>query len=115
MTGSASKFVRPPYGAYNAKVRTIIGKPLLMWSVDPKDWRYRNIEHNITSTLKQTKNGSIILYHDIHDVSVRTIPRLIDELRMRGYEFTTVEKLFLKYQSEVPSGDVVCLSGDRCK
>lgn len=86
-----------------------------MWSVDPKDWKYRNIQHNISSTMKQVKNGSIILYHDIHDVSVRTIPRLIDELRLRGYEFLTVEQLFMRYQSKIPEGSLACYSGDVCK
>ncbi len=110
-----SRFVRPPYGAFNSKVQDVIGKPLLMWSVDPKDWKYRNIQHNISSTMKQVKNGSIILYHDIHDVSVRTIPRLIDELRLRGYEFLTVEQLFMRYQSKIPEGSLACYSGDVCK
>ncbi len=86
-----------------------------MWSVDSRDWQHRNVQKNLQATLPHVKNGSIILYHDIHASSVRTIPRLIDELRLRGYEFLTVEELFKKQQHKTIEGKFVCSSGDKCE
>lgn len=39
------------------------------------------------------KNGSIILIHDIHDLSVESIPKMVNQLRKSGYEFVTVSEL----------------------
>lgn len=79
--GVAPKVFRPPYGAYNANVTKTVNKPLIMWSVDSMDWKNRNIDKNIRTTLAQVHDGAIILYHDIHKESVQTIPALIDALR----------------------------------
>jgi peptidoglycan/xylan/chitin deacetylase (PgdA/CDA1 family) len=96
-TGTKPTLVRPPYGAYTTRVRKLIGgehDPVVLWSVDPLDWKYRNsnsVYHRVTS---QTKPGSIVLMHDIHGTTVAAVPRIIANLRARHYHFVTVSELY---------------------
>ena len=40
--GRSSEFVaRVPYGNYNDTVRAAVGMPIIGWSIDPLDWKYR--------------------------------------------------------------------------
>ena len=84
---------RPPYGNYNDVVSSIANTPLILWSVDTLDWQNRNPETILNITLNQVHDGAIILLHDIHPTSVEAVPAIIDALRERGYEFTTVSEL----------------------
>lgn len=84
---------RPPYGNYNDVVSSIVNTPLILWSVDTLDWQNRNPETILNITLNQVHDGAIILLHDIHPTSVEAVPAIIDALRKRGYEFTTVSEL----------------------
>ena len=84
---------RPPYGNYNDVVSSIANTPLILWSVDTLDWQNRNPETILNITLNQVHDGAIILLHDIHPTSVESVPAIIDALRERGYEFTTVSEL----------------------
>ncbi|MBB1565201.1 polysaccharide deacetylase family protein [Candidatus Gracilibacteria bacterium] len=91
--GKEATLLRPPYGAHNKRTDNIIKKTILMWNVDSMDWKNRNVEKNIETTMKQVKDGSIILYHDIHQPSVDTIDSLIKKLKAEGYNFVTVSEL----------------------
>ncbi len=86
-------FTRPPYGSYNANVSAALGQPLVLWSVDPRDWQDRNASTVCSRVLATTRNGSIILIHDIHTTTVDAVPCIIDNLRAQGYEFATVTEL----------------------
>lgn len=114
-TGVTPTSFRPPYGAFNASVTKNANKSIIMWSVDSFDWKNRNVEKNISTTMKQVHDGAIILYHDIHKPSVDTIAPLIDRIRAEGYEFLTVRDLYAKYyngNSLLP--EQVCYSMKRC-
>lgn len=41
-TGYFPTTMRPPYGAVNKQVAEEIGLPIIQWSVDTEDWKYRN-------------------------------------------------------------------------
>lgn len=113
--GVSTKTFRPPYGAFNPMVTKNVNKSIIMWSVDSFDWKNRNVEKNISTTMKQVHDGAIILYHDIHKPSVDTISPLIDRLRAEWYEFLTVSDLYKKYYNEnslLP--EQVCYSMKRC-
>ena len=71
-----------------------------MWNVDSMDWKNRNVEKNIETTMKQVKDWSIILYHDIHQPSVDTIDSLIKKLKAEGYNFVTVSELLKMWWHE---------------
>lgn len=71
--GKTPTLFRPPYGARNANTDKIVDKGIIMWSVDSFDWKNRNVQKNIKTTMNQVHDGAIILYHDIHKPSVDTI------------------------------------------
>lgn len=91
--GAQTFYLRPPYGAYNKTVRNVCGSPIILWSVDTLDWKYRNANTVYNNIINQTKDGSIILLHDLYKTSVEGALRAIDTLQARGYEFVTVKEL----------------------
>ncbi|MEI8387583.1 MAG: polysaccharide deacetylase family protein [Verrucomicrobiota bacterium] len=96
-TGKKPAVVRPPYGATNAAVTKRLneefGLKVIMWDVDPLDWKVRNAAHVKAEILKSTKAGSIILSHDIHPTTVEAMAETIDALKEKGYQFVTVSEL----------------------
>jgi peptidoglycan/xylan/chitin deacetylase (PgdA/CDA1 family) len=96
-TGRKPTLMRPPYGAYTPRVRSLIGgahDAVVLWSVDPLDWKYRNSNSVYNRVTSQTKPGSIVLMHDIHSTTVAAVPRIIATLRARHYHFVTVSELY---------------------
>ena len=91
--GRRPTLTRPPYGSFNDAVRDVTKTPLILWSVDPEDWRYREANKIIEIAMSQVHDGAIILIHDVYPSSVEAIPRLIDILRENGYEFVTISEL----------------------
>lgn len=95
--GVAPKLLRPPYGAFTARQRAWAngtwGYKIILWDVDPLDWKVRNAEHVKAEILKQTVQGSIILSHDIHKTTIDAMPETLDTLLKKGYKFVTVSEL----------------------
>ncbi|HEY3897308.1 MAG TPA: polysaccharide deacetylase family protein [Chthoniobacter sp.] len=95
--GQAPKLMRPPYGAFTARQRAWAhgtwGFDIILWDVDPLDWKIRNSEHVKMEILKQTVPGSIILSHDIHKTTVDAMPETLDALLAKGFKFVTVPEL----------------------
>lgn len=98
--------LRPPggNGRNDETVRANVNRPMIIWSVDPQDWKYRDSEHVKNEILAGTKEGSIILVHDIHPTSVEGVLPAIDELLAQGYTFVTVSELFRRKGLELEPG-----------
>jgi peptidoglycan/xylan/chitin deacetylase (PgdA/CDA1 family) len=96
-TGIEPKMFRPPYGAFTLRQRNwanaVYGYKIILWDVDPLDWKIRNASHVESEILKQTVSGSIILSHDIHKSTVDAMPATLDALLAKGYKFVTVSEL----------------------
>jgi peptidoglycan/xylan/chitin deacetylase (PgdA/CDA1 family) len=103
-TGTKPTTVRAPYGAHNATVRQAAGRPLVHWSVDTLDWRYRDSARIIRTVNTNTKPGDIVLLHDIHRTTVDAVPGIISALKARGFHFVTVDQLFAP--TRLPAGKV---------
>lgn len=95
--GQAPKLMRPPYGAFTARQRAWAhgtwGFQIILWDVDPVDWKIRNSEHVKMEILKQAVPGSIVLSHDIHKTTVDAMPEMLDALAAKGFKFVTVSEL----------------------
>lgn len=93
-TGFAPVWFRPPYGAFSKKTQGELassrGLGVMYWSVDPDDWKEPGADVIVQRIVSQTVPGSIILCHDIHGQTVDALPRILDSLLERGFEFTTV-------------------------
>lgn len=90
----ADYLVRPPYGSTNERVRALIDYPLILWSVDPEDWKYRDADHVHSAIVNNSYDGAIVLAHDIHATTIPGALAAIDDLQADGYEFVTVSELF---------------------
>lgn len=96
VSGVTPTWFRPPYGARNTTVDTVArnnGLGVVIWSVDPYDWRDRNAATVTSRVLNQTQPGSIILMHDIHGTTVDAAPAIIAGLKQRGYVMVTMSEL----------------------
>ena len=96
-TGVRMTNLRPPYGAYNDRVREVAfnghGYDTIMWSVDPLDWKYRNSARVTRELVTGAAPGAVLLCHDIHPTTVAAIPPVLDDLLGRRFEFVTIDKL----------------------
>lgn len=91
--GIYPKLFRPPYGAYNNTVLEAAKMPAIMWSVDTLDWKTRNAGKTLESVQKSTRDGSIILMHDIHAPTADAAESVIKCLLKQGYQLVTVSEL----------------------
>lgn len=102
--GHYSYMLRPPYGGVNDRVKKNAGSPLILWSVDPYDWKYRDAQVVSEDVINTAKDGDIILLHDIHETSVEAALIIIDSLREKGFEFVTVTELARRKGAEPENG-----------
>ena len=58
-----------------------------------KDWTGRSKAAVLNTVKELTKDGSIILMHDMHQSSVDAAALIIDQLKSEGYVFLTVSEL----------------------
>lgn len=94
--GQIATAFRPPYGAYNQEKLNAQDKTPSHWSVDTQDWKIKNTEGVKQHILTHTKDGSIVLLHDIYKTSVDGALAAIDALKNEGYEFVTVNELVVR-------------------
>lgn len=96
-TGFSPVLMRPPYGEFDLRqsrmVRLARGLPTIMWSVDPQDWRRPGGWAIADNIIANAAPGAVVLSHDIVDETVRNLPRVLDGLAARGYQFVTVSEL----------------------
>jgi len=97
VTGKRPVLMRPPYGATSATLNKRLaedyGLKVILWSVDPLDWKYRNSNRVYNTIVQNTQPGAIILAHDIHATTVAAMPETLDTLLGKGYKFVTVSEL----------------------
>lgn len=97
VTGRPPVTFRPPYGAFTRRQRTWLhgnrSMPTILWSVDPQDWRRPGASTVARRILDQTRQGGIILSHDIHRGTIDAMPQTLDGLSGRGLRFATVSQI----------------------
>lgn len=106
MVGEGKYFLRPPYGAFNSTVKNTVQTPMIHWSLDTEDWRYRNSDSVYKAIVSRVNDGDIILLHDLYQTSIEGALKAIDTLQDEGYVFVTVEQL-LRRRGITPENGVV--------
>ena len=96
--------LRPPYGMLDGGVRAMAGCPILLWSIDPEDWRDRDGARVAAEVTAQARDGGIILMHDIFPESVEAALAIVDALHAQGYYFCTIAELFAARQIPLEAG-----------
>ena len=89
--GYRPRCVRPPSGATNYRIQTIIanrGQRHILWTVDPSDWARPGTWTIVNRVLYYVRDGSRILLHDgggDRSQTVAALDLLIPRLRARGF------------------------------
>ena len=96
-TGVRPTLLRPPYGSMTARQKRWIhdefGYQIILWDVDPYDWKRPGPSVVCNRILKETRPGSIVLSHDIHPGTIEAMPSTFDQLQAKGFKFVTVSEL----------------------
>ena len=102
--GHPPTLFRPPYGSLSKDQRRWIhdeyGYTVVLWDVDPLDWKRPGPSVVEQRILEGTRNGSIILSHDIHPGTIEAMPDTFDKLLAKGFKFVTVSELIAMNQPE---------------
>ena len=104
-------FYRPPGGFINRSVMDTlydngISMYSIMWSSDSLDWQYQSrynkgeitrdeaVQGAFDTIVKETTEGTVILMHDIHGITVDVLKLVLEKYTAEGYTFVTVSELF---------------------
>ena len=95
--GKRPTLLRPPYGSITEREKRWIhdefGYDIILWDVDPLDWKRPGPAVVRSRILKETRPGSIVLSHDIHPGTIEAMPSTFDQLEAKGFKFVTVSEL----------------------
>ncbi len=95
ITGQRPTTFRPPYGAINDEIMSMLSIAAINWSVDTLDWDRQGDPAGITASgINDAMAGGIVLYHDIHPTSVAVAPDVFEGLRDHGLTLVTISRLF---------------------
>lgn len=94
-TGSRPQYMRPPYGKCSRKLEDSLDMILVRWTVDPMDWNDDNADEIVRKVVTDIEENDIILLHDNYASSVEAALSIIDILKERGFEFVTVDALYV--------------------
>jgi peptidoglycan-N-acetylglucosamine deacetylase len=96
ITGLYPRFFRPPYGVTNPNLKKAVlkgGFISIGWSIRSYDTVIGNEERLLTRILARLKPGAILLLHDTSDSTLKILPRLLKEIRNRGYKMSRLDKM----------------------
>jgi len=87
-----SSLFRFPYGARNREGMQLLANAQLksmMWNIDSLDWADpvpSSIAERVLRSVEKEGRG-IILFHDIHERTVKALPAVLERLSAEGYQF----------------------------
>lgn len=105
LVGEGNYWLRPPYGLIDRQAENWCGGPVILWSVDPEDWKDNDIDRVVAAVTEHVSDGDIILLHDLFPSSAQAALRIVDTLLARGYCFVTVEQLMAERGVTPKSGE----------
>jgi peptidoglycan/xylan/chitin deacetylase (PgdA/CDA1 family) len=86
---------RPPYGKITRRqIKSLSRYKIIMWDVLTKDYsEHISAEVCLRESIKATRNGSIIIFHDSYKAESKlkfVLPRYLDHFRQQGFEFESL-------------------------
>ena len=90
------RYLRPPYGATDRNTKQFAagqGYTIMMWNVDPQDWRRRDAKAITRNVLRHVRPGAVILLHDgggNRSQTLASLRALLPELKAQGYVFRSL-------------------------
>ena len=88
---------RPPYGDHNASTVAAAGSVgfahVVMWDVDPGDWRGYGASTIAANTLSHVHSGAIVGLH-VRSSTAAALPAILRGLKARGYTSVSLPEMF---------------------
>ena len=81
--GVHSRYIRPPYGNFDANTVAIAkaeGADIMLWSIDSMDWSKRASIENMKTLISGQKLRGVFLFHDTHEQTIEALPEILDRL-----------------------------------
>lgn len=86
------RLMRPPYGAFDAMVRSHVPLTVVSWNIDPEDWRAEDDGAIVRHVVRNAKPGAIVDLHDIYPATAEALGPILQRLEGK-YHFVTVSEL----------------------
>ena len=93
VTGNPSTCLRPPEGKWNETVQAACGCPIILWSVDSRDWETKDSESTCKHVIGKVKDGDIVLMHDLYKSTAEAVEKIVPALLDEGFQLVTVEEM----------------------
>lgn len=96
LTGRRPMFFRPPHGNYSADTIDAAraqGETMVLWDVDPGDWRSIGAQEIVANVIRQARSPAVILLHNGKQSTVEALPSIVRAYRAAGFEFVTLSEL----------------------
>ena len=104
ITGVAPRWFRSPFGATNEQTNALIQMPRAGYAVKVGDGSNSNsADDRYMLLISGAYDGAIALLH-VNDISAEILPKMLETLKMQGYEFVTVSELFARRNVEPAPG-----------
>lgn len=96
------KYLRPPRGMFNEetlKWANELGYTHIFWSLAFSDWntdKQKGGTYAYDQVMNQIHPGAIILLHAVSSDNTEALPKIINDLKEKGYTFKSLDDLVLK-------------------
>lgn len=107
VTGSHTKYFRPPYGAintHNKQELLDLGYKSILWNVDPEDWNRKHTKEDMLAyyhKVFEKENNYIILQHDLRKDSVDLVPEIAKLVRDKGFKIVSLDDYLENLERQV--------------
>ena len=106
LTGKEMHLFRPPYGSVKTNQLKSTNMVSILWSVDTLDWQSRNASSVIAKVKANTRDGSIVLMHDLYGSTATATETIVPWLISQGYQLVTVSELMQLKGIDMQPGQV---------
>ncbi|HXW76857.1 MAG TPA: polysaccharide deacetylase family protein [Candidatus Eremiobacteraceae bacterium] len=96
VTGVTTHLFRPPHGDYTAdtlRAAAADGDTVVLWDVDPGDWRTLTPQQVEQLAIGQARAPAVILLHNGKDPTIEALPAIVAAYRRAGFTFVTLAEL----------------------
>lgn len=99
LTGDKNiNLIRLPNGDFDKRTLEVadrMGYRVIQWDTDSHDWMRKSADEIVSRVVSKVHPGDIILFHasDSAKNTAEAIPRVVKELREKGYDLVTVSEL----------------------
>jgi len=92
--GSLPLYVRPPYGAIDEATAAKIEYPMMLWTIDPRDWEAKTPEQLADFIIEHASCGDVVIMHDEFANTLEGVLAAVDQLQAQGWQFVTLEEYY---------------------